>query len=141
VAPNFNVIPWSPAWEIGVSEIDADHHLLIDDSNALIRALMEGRSKPEIMKIVGRMESACWEHFRREETVLREAQYDEADQHAAEHRRVEEEMQKVIRAMEADDVSVNGWDKFVIFFQSTLINHILLFDLKYKSHLLWKRGQ
>jgi len=141
VANKFNLLRWTPAWDIGVPEIDDDHHLLVDESNALIEALMEERPKPEIMKIVGRMESECWEHFRREETILRQARYDEVDRHAEEHRRIEEELGKVVRAMEAADVPASGWEKFVLFFQSTLINHLLLYDMKYKSLLMWERGR
>ncbi len=141
MASKFNLLQWAPAWEIGVPEIDDGRRLLVDDSNALIKALMEGRPKPEIMKIVGRMESECKDYFRREETILREARYDGVDEHAAEHRRIEEELGKAIRTMAADNVSVNGWDKFILFFQSTLVNHFLLFDLKFKSLLLWERGR
>ncbi len=141
MASKFNLLRWAPAWGIGVPEIDDDHRLLIDDSNALIEALMKERPKVEILKIIGRMESGCWEHFRREETILREARYEEADEHAAEHRRIEEELERVVRAIAADDVLVNGWDKFVPFFQSTLVNHFLLFDLKFKSLLLWEQGR
>lgn len=141
MASKFNLLKWAPAWEIGVAEIDDDRRLLVDDSNDLIKALMEERPKPEIMTIARRMESACREHFRREETILREAQYDRVDEHAAEHRRIERELGKAIRTMAADNVSVNGWDKFILFIQSTLVNHFLLFDLKFKSLLMWERGR
>ncbi len=141
MAAKFDKLPWAPAWEIGVQEIDDDHRLLIDQSNALFEALAEARPKAEIMAIVGRMESACWEHFRREEAILREARYEEADEHAAEHRRIERELAKAVRAMEAAEVSAAEWKAFALSFQSTLVNHLLLYDLKYKSHLLWKRGR
>lgn len=141
VAAKFDKLPWAPAWEIGIREIDDDHRLLIDQSNALFEALAEARPKAEIMAIVRRMESECWEHFRREEAILREAQYDEVDQHAAEHRRIEEELGKAIRAMETAEVSAAEWKTFAFSFQSALVNHFLLYDLKFKSHLLWKRGR
>jgi len=141
MAANFNMLPWAPAWEIGVSEIDDDHRRLIDQCNALFKALAEARPKTEIMTIIRRMESECWEHFRREETILREAQYDGTDEHAVEHRRIEREMEKAIHAMETAEVSAAEWQTFARSFQSTLVNHLLLYDLKFKSHLLWKRGR
>ncbi len=134
---------WASAWEIGVPEIDADHHLLIDESNALIEALMEARPKTEIMTIIKRMETECQEHFRREENILRETEYFklELDKHAAEHRRIEQELGKVVRAMGADDVSVTEWNEFILLFQSILIDHLLHLDLQFKSHLLWHQGR
>jgi len=141
MATNFNMLPWAPAWEIGVSEIDDDHRRLIDQCNALFKALAEARPKAEIMTIIRRMESESWEHFRREETILREVQYEEVDEHAAEHRRIERELEKAIGAIEPAEASVAAWQTFALSFQSTLVNHLLLYDLKYKSHLLWKRGR
>jgi hemerythrin len=141
MATNFNMLPWAPAWEIGVSEIDDDHRRLIDQCNALFKALAEARHKAEIMTIIRRMESESWEHFRREETILREVQYEEVDEHAAEHRRIERELEKAIGAIETAEASVAEWQTFALSFQSTLVNHLLLYDLKYKSHLLWKRGR
>ena len=141
MAANFNMLPWASTWEIGVSEIDDDHRRLVDQSNALFKALAEARPKVEIMTIIRRMESECWEHFRREETILREAQYEVADEHAAEHRRIERELEKAIGAMETAEISAAEWQTFALSFQSTLVNHLLLYDLKYKSHLLWKRGR
>ncbi len=141
VATNLNLLQWAPAWEIGVPEIDADHRRLIDQSNALFGALAESLPKTEIMTIIGRMESECREHFRREETILRESRYSGTDAHAAEHRRIERELTKAVGAIEADGVSTAEWKAFALLFQSTLINHLLLYDLQFKSHLLWGRGR
>lgn len=141
MAANINLLQWAPAWEIGVRQIDDDHRLLVDQSNALYQALAESRPKAEIMTIIGRMESGCWEHFRREEAILREAKYHGVDAHVAEHRRIEGELQQVVHAMGVDDVSVPAWKEFVLFFQTTLVNHLLLYDLRYKSHLLWYQSQ
>ncbi len=141
MAAKFNVLQWAPAWEIGVGEIDADHRQLIDESNALFGALAQAHPKTEIMAIIGRMESGCREHFRREEAILREAQYKGAAGHAAEHRRIEREMEKVVRAMTEAEASAAEWKAFALAFQSTLVNHLLLYDLQYKSHLMWQRGR
>ncbi len=141
MAAKFDMLQWAPAWEIGVSEIDADHRQLIDESNALFGALAEARPKTEIMTIIGRMESGCREHFRREEAILRETQYNGAVEHAAEHRRIEREMAKVIRAMAEAEASTVEWKAFALAFQSTLVNHLLLYDLQFKSHLMWQRGR
>lgn len=141
MATQFNLLRWAPAWEIGVAEIDDDHRLLVGESNGLFKALTEGLPKAEIMTIIKRMAIQCKEHFRREENILQGAKYSRTDDHAAEHRRIERELDEVIGAMEAPDVPAGEWNTFAIFFQSTLINHLLLHDLKYKSHLLWKRGR
>jgi hemerythrin-like metal-binding protein len=141
MTPKFNLLQWVPAWEIGIPEIDADHRLLVGESNGLFKAVTDGLARSEIMKIIGRMATECKEHFQREENILREARYSGTDDHAAEHRRIERELEEVVGAMEAPDVSVGEWNAFAIFFQSTLINHLLLHDLKFKSHLLWKRGR
>jgi len=141
MVPKFNLLKWGPSWEIGLPEIDLDHRLLISEGNGLFKAVTDGLPKSKIMSIIGRMATECKEHFRREEIILREAQFKGAGEHAAEHRRIERELDEAVGAMEAPDISAGEWNAFAIFFQSTLINHFLRWDLKYKSHLLWKRGQ
>lgn len=135
-----NIIPWASAWEIGIREIDDDHRLLVSESNDLFEALAKSRPKAEIILITGRMTHHCLEHFQREEKILRGAKYKEVNEHAAEHRRIEREIEKVIRDMQGADVSVAEWKAFALYFQSTLINHLVRYDMKFKSHLLWVQG-
>jgi len=132
---------WAEGLETGVAEIDADHRLLIDRSNALLYAVEKEHPKTAIMAIVSRMVAECREHFRREDSVLQAGQYGGAKEHAAEHRRIEGELDQAIDAIGGSGDLVNQWKSFALAFQALLIEHFLRYDLKYKSHLLWERGR
>lgn len=137
----FQRIEWFDALDIEEPEIDADHHQLIDDTNLILAVLGTERPWAELTPLVGRMRANCIAHFRREEEILVVHGFAGAEAHAAEHRRIEEELAEIITTIENATAPSVPAREVALYFRSLLINHFLRYDLKYKSHLLDKLGR
>lgn len=134
-------LEWMESLEIGVPEIDRDHKGLIEDANAITRALVDGQDRGAIIDSVARMEHDCTAHFRREEAILRRNRFAEREAHAAEHRRIEHEIAEIKSMLQTIDGPEHLVRELALSFRTILIDHLLRYDLKYKSHLMDRRGR
>jgi len=133
---------WSDAFAIGIAEIDRDHRELIHDAETLIKLFQARNPWAEIRKQAERMAERCIEHFRREEAILEKDGFPARQQHALEHRRIESEIADILKSVrEAADPPAADVVEAVMFFRSMLVDHLLRYDLRYKSHLLYMRGR
>ena len=94
--PVFQRIEWLDALNTDHAEIDDDHRRLIDDTNIILAVLAVERPWAELIELVLRMRANCVAHFRREEKILAQEDYPDIAGHAAEHRRIEQELAKVV---------------------------------------------
>lgn len=134
-------LPWLPVLETGVVTIDREHRRLIDDANALQALLAAGAAWSRIVARARKMRDACIDHFRDEEALLAREAYGDAAAHMAEHRRVEAELRHVVALMESTAAPGPLRCELAWSMRTILIDHLLRFDLKYKSHLLYRRGR
>jgi hemerythrin len=134
-------LEWMESLEIGVPEIDRDHKGLIDDANAITRALVDGRERDVIVDFVARMERDCVAHFHREEGILRRDKFADLETHAAEHRRIEGEIDEIKNILQTIEGPESLIRELALSFRTILIDHLLRYDLKYKSHLMYRRGR
>lgn len=134
-------LAWMESLEIGVPEIDRDHKNLIEDANAITRALVEGRDRNVIVDRIARMRRDCSAHFRREEAILRRDRFTGLEAHVAEHRRIECEIDDISDMLLTMDGPEQLMQELVLSFRTILIDHLLRYDLRYKSHLLDRRGR
>lgn len=133
---------WIDAFTIGVPEIDADHRLLIEDAAAIVELLRGGRPWPEVEARARLMARRCSEHFRREEAILDRDGFAELAAHKGEHARIEAEMQDIAaRLGGAGGQPTPAMVEAGLYFRAMLIDHLLRYDLAYKSHLLYRRGK
>jgi hemerythrin-like metal-binding protein len=132
---------WTSGLEIGVPEIDDDHRRLAQDSNALLGLLDEGDAAARLLALVRQMQKGFIEHFRREEGILLDSGYPDAKTHLAEHGRIEQVLDGVVADLHHAPGGSPEADDLAVFFRTTLIDHLLMFDMRYKSHLLWRRGR
>ena len=134
-------LAWMESLEIGVPDIDRDHKILIEDANAIARALAGSRGRDVIVDLVGKMRRNCMAHFRREEEILRRDRFGELEAHAAEHRRIETEIDDIKNTLETIDGPEPMVRELALSFRTLLIDHLLRYDLRYKSHLMDRRGR
>jgi len=132
-------LQWSAGLEIGIPEIDDDHRRLAEDSNELLAEVGVREASPRARQLILRMQADFLDHFRREESTLRAADYPEAERHAEEHRRIEQALAAV--AADFDRTSDAGsLVDLAHLFRDTLIDHLVHYDMLFKSHLLGHRG-
>jgi hemerythrin len=133
---------WIDAFSIGNPEIDADHRVLVADAASIVELIRAKRPWPEIEAQAQLMARRCVEHFRREEAILEREKFPEASAHRQEHARIECEMQSAVARLDsaggrtpADMVGA------ALYFREMLVDHLLRYDLAYKSHVLDRHGR
>lgn len=136
---SFRPLPWLASMEIGIPEIDADHQHLVKRTNEVLIASGENRPWPDILQIVRNMKEECVKHFRLEEDYFEAERYPRAEDHIKEHRRIESDLADIIERMEKSGPSEMTIE-LALHIRFMLIEHLLRFDLGYKSHFLFGRG-
>jgi hemerythrin-like metal-binding protein len=76
---------WNPAYSISVPQIDAEHQRLFVLSDQLHGAMKAGSSRAVVESTLAGLIGYCRDHFRHEETVMRESGYPELRAHQALH--------------------------------------------------------
>lgn len=85
----FEIFPWSPHLETGITLIDEQHHVLVALLNRLAQQHVEGASEPEIHTILGELADYADFHFRSEEAIWQTHLSGDAllDEHVQSHQR------------------------------------------------------
>jgi len=80
------LITWGPKLEIGIGIIDSQHRRLVNLINQLNEALEEGRGAEVVGKTLEGLIDYTHTHFRTEQELLKEHDYEDYDLHCREHR-------------------------------------------------------
>jgi hemerythrin len=81
-------IKWDDSFLIGITELDHEHKVLIDDINRLHGELAGQDEKSEIEKCLGDIYARMQAHFALEEHVMKEHRYQFFDEHKREHEKL-----------------------------------------------------
>ena len=131
---------WIEAFETGSAEIDDLHRKLVQDCNSILLLLENGAEWPLIVAETRKLVADCVAHFGKEEELLRRTGFPRCVAHAAEHQRLEQEMDGLIARMEHVDGSMAEHREYPKLLGPSLIELIVRHDLDYKSHLLHHNG-
>lgn len=77
---------WRDALGVGVPAIDRDHRRIIDLLNRLHFMVLAGDEREAVGKVMTEVVRLTQYHFRREEALMRLADYPELEAHRAQHR-------------------------------------------------------
>jgi hemerythrin-like metal-binding protein len=123
-----SLVNWSDDFNLGMTEIDAQHYILIELINQVWVAVVKKPDRGEALRILEELERYTITHFTAEEIFMREITYPNFDLHKEEHTkfvaRIAEEKAKVI----AGGAVTLG---LIHFLKDWLINHILVADKEY----------
>ena len=140
-SPHSPQIAWMEILETGIDELDAWHRKLISSCNDLLRTV--GRDDRWIT-VVAKGEllvASCLDHFRFEETIMGQSRFPRRGVHIKEHRRMEEQLRRIARAIRNADGSTPEQRILPLQFQAILIDAMVRHDLDYRSHLLHRLGR
>jgi hemerythrin-like metal-binding protein len=132
---------WLDGFTMGIAEIDDDHHQLIDDAESISALIYNARPWSEVVAMVELMAERCSAHFRREEQILARDRFPHHEAHRQEHARIEREIVDVVSRVQSDVEPTPAMIEAALYFRGMLIDHLLRYDLAYKSHLLYARGK
>jgi hemerythrin len=135
------ILEWIDSFEIGNAEIDALHRTLVKNCNGLLTLLAEDGAWPLIVAETRRLVVDCIEHFRVEDAVLRRIGFPRCEAHAAQHRRLEQELRDLIAHMERVDGSRAEHRELPASLGPTIVDLMIRHDLDYRSHVLHRQGR
>ncbi len=122
-------INWTDSLSVGVSEMDNQHKRLIAMINDLNEAMMMGKGKEALGKILSGLITYTQTHFTAEEKYFEKYNYPLAPSHRREHATFVKKVSEVKAAFDAGKLSVTV--ETMNFLRDWLKNHIMGTDQKY----------
>jgi hemerythrin-like metal-binding protein len=144
-APNGNAmkpseweINWSNSLSVGVPEIDEEHQQFVARVNELNRAIVEGKDKSTVERLLDLMLMEATHHFWHEQQLLAQWKYPQRAAHAAKHAQLTAQFDRVMKEFEQADVSFT-WALKGLHIKQLLVDHLLHEDMKYRDFLRRKK--
>ncbi len=129
-------IRWSDALAVGTAALDADHQHLFALTNEVMAAILDGRAADVVKTAVEELEDYTRQHFSREEALLFETGYPEAEAHRASHNHLLAQLGE-IRDIVGKEQQPERVGRFL---QAWILDHILVADMEY-ARFLRKRAR
>lgn len=129
-------IRWSDALAVGSAALDADHQHLFALTNEVMAAILDGRGAAVVKTAVEDLEEYTRQHFSREEALLFETGYPDAEAHRASHAQLLGQLRD-IREVVAEGQQPERVGRFL---QAWILDHILVADMDY-ARFLRKRAR
>lgn len=134
-------LAWIDGFSVGIPELDEDHRQLVADAGAIVEAVRERRAWREVEALAGLMVERCRAHFRREEMVLERDRFAALAAHRGEHARIDREMQGILGRIGGSEPPTVDMIDAALSLREMLVDHLLRYDLAYKSHGMYRRGR
>lgn len=128
-----NLYEWKADYSVDIKSIDDDHRGLFGIINQLFEAMSHGRAKDILSEILSQLIDYTKTHFRREEMYFATTNYPEMQEHKLQHELFIEKIDGLKREFDKGDEKISV--ELIKYLSDWLINHILISDKKYKSHL------
>jgi hemerythrin len=122
-------VQWTPAFNIGINDIDMQHKWLVSIMNKLCDAVNKKKGGKVISDIIKEMWNYANVHFDLEEKYFDEFHYEKADEHKAMHREFSKKVQSLARDFEEGKESVPM--DAISFLGEWFINHTQTADREY----------
>ena len=107
-----SLIEWKEQYSLGVAEVDHEHRELIDLINELYEIVSSENSDLAVADFLGELYTRISAHFALEEKVMRDSNYDEYDDHKADHERLLDDIRDLMDDYEDGVyVDVEGFGK------------------------------
>jgi hemerythrin-like metal-binding protein len=140
------LIPWNDDLAINISEIDEQNKQLVNITNELFDAMMDGRGFDIIDDILNKLIEYTDCHFATEEKYFDQFQFAESEKHKEEHRYYLEQVNELKKALDAGKMIREGSDNVLSIdlwklLESWLNDHLKNSDKKYAPLFFKKRSQ
>lgn len=128
------LIVWTNDFQVGVDKLDADHIMIFSLINHIDEAHLTGSDENAIGRILQVLIERAFAHFQREEMLMKKHAYPEFEAHAAEHKKIIEELEDLYEAYQ-DKPSADVSREIVEMLSSWLEEHVLETDMRYRPYL------
>lgn len=128
-----NFIEWNSNYSVGVDIIDSQHKMLVDIVNEISEALRQNKTKDEVSYICEKLLNFVTIHFKTEEDIMIEKDYEDYTIHRYEHEKLIDEMKRLIEDYKQGNVFIS--QNLIHYFRQWLIEHIMAKDKKLSGFL------
>lgn len=122
---------WQESYSVGVREFDDAHKKLLGITNDFVTASMEGKPLVQLTDLLIELIRYTRYHFRDEEELLKETDYDRLEEQKAQHDDLFDRVLKFTYDFFHGRIEQPSITEFMM---SWLLSHILEEDMKYKEH-------
>lgn len=123
-------VPWKDSYKTGIRAIDADHRMLFDIVNALIREANGKSSADEIGSTFHALQQYVDTHFEREERFLEQCGYPDLENHKKLHQKLREKVIGIEKLYHANPTKLD-LEAVCKFLSDWLVQHIMTSDMAY----------
>ncbi len=124
-------IHWvSDQYSVGNEVLDEQHMKIVNLINTLIDMVEEGHNKSDMLSVLIEMDKYASSHFSTEENMLSAVNYPGLDEQKDSHERYQEHISGWMMTSSGRSVAA-----LMSFLTTWWRDHILIDDMKYKSHL------
>lgn len=127
-------IEWTSDYSVHHSALDHDHQTLVRMINALHEASGTDTQTDVIRDTISALRRYVQSHFAREERIMIEAGYPDAEAHAQGHRRIEATVADIESLYACSPEEVDA-ARVLDFLKNWLLDHILKSDMAYTPYL------
>ena len=127
------LITWGPKLEVGIGIIDSQHKRLVDLINKLDVATKEGRAAETVGETLKGLIDYTHTHFRTEQELLKEHNYEDYALHCREHRIFTDQIEIYLDRFNAGSLRMSG--DVMAYMRSWLLTHIGSSDRAYTGTL------
>ncbi len=127
-------VEWSSELSVGIEEIDAQHHILVDLLNQIHEAIQQRQGAEVTRDIVQRLEEYARVHFAVEESLMRILHYHDYESHKEEHEKLVQQLRGFRDKLDSGKVSISF--ELAHFLKTWLTKHIMEVDKRYTTHFL-----
>jgi hemerythrin len=131
---------WKEEYEMGVEVVDRQHKKLLSIGRklmTLIRTTDIIENFEEIKLIMNELRLYTIEHFSREEQFMKENGYPDLTSHAMEHEFLRRKLKQIDKLGQPNHETII---KLVSFVSDWISQHILISDMKIRTHILQSKG-
>ncbi len=123
------LITWGPKLEIGIGIIDSQHRRLVDLINKLDEATEKGRGSDVVGETLEGLIDYTHTHFRTEQELLKEHNYEDYDLHCREHRIFTDQIEIYRDRLDAGSLRISS--NVMAYMRGWLLTHIGSSDRAY----------
>lgn len=124
---------WKKVYSVGILEIDVQHKNLFKLYNDLVDAIYRGEGIKSLQEGLNSLVEYVFMHFNTEEGYMQKYSYPGYEAHKAEHKKLREKVYYIHKDF-TEGKPVLTMD-VVNFIRDWISDHILVVDMKYKTHL------
>lgn len=127
------LISWKNEYSVRINEIDKEHKRLIDLMNKLHDAMLAGKAKDILEKILGELVAYTKFHFSSEEALMQTNGYPGLSQHRKQHSDLTEKVYQYQKEYRSGKMTISI--ELMDFLKNWLVSHIQGTDKLYSPFL------